>query len=85
MQKGFQPIFFHQSACLPCAGTCSPQGSSAISSNFCYCFRIWFVGSKEEEMDFTADSFREVTSSSDGKERAMSFPAGQERVKRMAW
>lgn len=37
-------------------------------------------------MDFTADSARgEVTSSRDRKERAMSFPAGQERVKRMAW
>lgn len=36
-------------------------------------------------MDFTADFVREVTSSRDGKERAMSFPAGQERVKTMAW
>lgn len=37
-------------------------------------------------MDFTADSVREeVTSPRDRKERAMSFPAGRGRVKRMAW
>lgn len=37
-------------------------------------------------MDFTADSVKgEMTSSRDRKERAMSFPAGQGREKRMAW
>lgn len=85
--KGFfQPVFFRQSSCPPCAETSPLQRSFATSSSFCYCFRVRFAGSKEEEMDFTADRVRgEVTSSRDGEERAVSFPAGQERAESMAW
>lgn len=56
-----------------------------LSPDFCYCFCIWLMGSKEEEMDSAADSVREEVTSPRDRRGEMSFPAGQGRVKRMSW